>query len=73
MTQKIYLLNKKNCCHYYKKDIEFKVALQYLFNVVIIFKTVFYLKLILKLKLDSKTFNFENLEKISQKILATIF
>ena len=50
----------------------FKVVLQYLFNVAIPLDTVFYLILIFKLKIDSKTWNFKNLEKICQKHLATM-
>ena len=49
---------------------KFKVALQYLFNVVILLKTVY--KLNLKLKLDLKTCTFENLEEISQIPMATL-
>ena len=42
----------------------FKVALQYPFNVLIVFKTVSYFKLILKLKVDPKKCTFKNLEEI---------
>ena len=38
----------------FKKSI-FKVALQYCFNVVMLFKTVFYLKFNFILKIDQKT------------------
>ena len=41
-----------------------KVALQYLFNVFILFKTVSYFKFNYKLKLDPKVFTFKNLEEI---------
>ena len=57
----------------------YKVVLQYLFNVVILLKTVFYLKLKFILKktqklLFSKTWkNSENLEEIYQKHFATLF
>ena len=42
----------------------FKVALQYLFNVFIIFNTVSYLKLNFKLKVALKMCTFKNLEEI---------
>ena len=42
----------------------FKVALQYLFNVFILFNTVSYLKLNFKLKVDPKMCIFNNLEEI---------
>ena len=45
----------------------FEVAVQHLFNVVILFNTVFYLKLSFKLKIDPKTCTFKNLEEFSQK------
>jgi len=44
----------------------FKVALQYLSNVVILLKTVFNLKLHFKLKIDQKTCTFKNLEEIQK-------
>ena len=37
----------------------YKVALQYLFNVVIIFYTVFYLKLYFKVKIEPKMCTFK--------------
>ena len=40
----------------------FEVALQYLFNVFIMFNTVFYLNF--KLEIDPKIFTFKNLEEI---------
>ena len=43
-----------------------KIALQYLFNVFVLFKKVFYLKLIFKLKIHQKKCTFKNLEKICQ-------
>ena len=52
-SSKIYLL--KNL---------FKVVLEYLFNVFILFNTVFYLKLNFKLKIDLKMCTFKNLEEI---------
>ena len=50
-----------------------KVALQYLVNIVILFKTAFYLKLLLKLNIDLKTYTFKNLEETSPNHLATMF
>ena len=41
----------------------FKVALQYLFNVFILFNTILYLKLNFKLKIDPKMCTFKNLEE----------
>ena len=51
---------------------KFKVALQYLYNVFILFNIVFNLKHKFKLKIDPKLRTFENLEEIwktSKKIL----
>ena len=42
----------------------FKVAIQYLFNVFVLFNTVSYLKLSFKLKIDPKMFTFKILEEI---------
>ena len=42
----------------------FKVALQYLSNVFILFKTVSYFKLNFKLKIDHKMCTFKSLEEI---------
>ena len=42
----------------------FKLAFHYIFNVVILFKTVFYLKFIFILKMNQKTFSLKNLEEI---------
>ena len=56
MTQKIYLEIKKLCHHqtfFLLKNI-FKVALHNLFYVFILFNTVSYLKLNLKLDIDPK-------------------
>ena len=50
----------------------FKVALLFLFNLVILLNTVFNLKLNFKLKVDPKTFTFKNLEVISLKPVATL-
>ena len=67
MTQKIYHNIFFN--HYISL---LKAHLKYLFNAVILFKTAFYLKLNFIQKIDPNTFNFENLEEISQKPLATL-
>ena len=60
-------------------DITFKVALQYLFNVVILLNTVINLKLNFRLKIDLKMFifkdlkrNSENSDETSQKYMATL-
>ena len=50
----------------------FEVALHHPFNFFILFKTVFYLKLNFKLKIDPEIFTFKNLEKINLKHLATL-
>ena len=42
----------------------FKVALQYYFNVFVLFNTVFYLILKFKLKIDPNMCTFKNLEEI---------
>ena len=42
----------------------FKVALQHLINVVILFKIVFYVKIIFTSIKKATTFTFENLEKL---------
>ena len=42
----------------------FKVALQYLFSVFILFNIVYNLKLNFKIKIDSKMRTFKNLEEI---------
>ena len=61
----------------YKKT--FKESLRYLFNVLILINTVFYLKLEFKLKIDQCKITFKNLQeikksrKIFQKTLATLF
>ena len=44
-----------------------QVALQYLFNVFIIFNTASFLKLNFKLKIDQKMYTFNNLEEIFPK------
>ena len=65
----------KKICHHQKKIIikTFKVvASQYLFNIVILVNTVFYLKLNFNLKIDPKTCTFKNMEKISRKPVATL-
>ena len=42
----------------------FKEALRYLFNVVILYNTVFYISFGFKLKIDPKTSNFKKLKEI---------
>ena len=42
----------------------FKVTLQYVFNVFILFNTISYIEINLKLKIDPKMFIFKNLEEI---------
>ena len=42
----------------------FNLALQYLFNVFMLFNTVFYLKLSFKLKIEPKVCNSKNPEVI---------
>ena len=53
-------------CHHQKffSLKTFEVALQCLFNVFILFNTVFYFKLNFKLKIDPKMCTFKNLEEI---------
>ena len=66
LTQKIYYIDDFSC-HYQTffilKNI-FTVALEYLFNVFILFNTASYLKLNFKLKIEPKMYTFKNLEKI---------
>ena len=56
-----------------KKDLSFKlkntfkVAYQYLFNVVVLLNIVFSLKLNFKLKIEPKTCTFKNVEEIFKK------
>ena len=59
-------MDKVFCHHQFFFLIKYKlkVALQYLFNVFILFNTGFYLKLNLKLKIGPKLCTFKNLEKI---------
>ena len=42
----------------------YKLTLQYIFNVFVLFNTVCFIKLNLKLKIDQKMCTFKNLEKI---------
>ena len=54
-------------CHHQKIHFlknTFKVALQYLFNVFILFNIVFNLKLNFILKIDQKMRTFKNLDEI---------
>ena len=65
----------KNFCHHQFFIIlkySFKVALQYVFNVFILFNTVSHLKLNSKLKLDPKMCAFKNLENFLKKRVATL-
>ena len=75
---------EKKICHHQKLFLlkkTLKVALEYLFNVSILFNSVSYLKINFILKIDQKCGlflkqsrgNFENLEKICQKHLATLY
>ena len=50
----------------------FKVALQYFFNVFILFNIVSNLKLNFKLKMDPKMCTFKNLEKNQKNRVATL-
>ena len=62
-------MNKIFCHHqnlFLLKNI-FKVSLQYFFNVFVLFKTISYLKLDLKLKIDPKMCTFKNLVEIWKK------
>ena len=43
-----------------------KVALQYLYNLFILFKTVYYFQLNLKLKIDPKMCTFKNMKKFGK-------
>ena len=66
MIQKFYYINK-NFCHHQKNFLfknTFKVTLQYLFDIFILFNTVSYIKLNIKLKIDPKMCTFKTLEKI---------
>ena len=64
MTQKIYHVDKffYNQIFFFLKNT-CKVALQYLFNKLILFNIVFNLKLNSKLEIDSKMRTFKNLEE----------
>ena len=42
----------------------FKEVLRYIFSIVMLFNTVFYLKLSFKLEIDPKTCNFKKMEDI---------
>ena len=62
MAQKIYCIEKKSVIIHIFLVKTFKEALRYLFNVAILFNTVFYHKLNFKLKVDLKTCSFKDLE-----------
>ena len=49
----------------------FKISLHYLFSLIL-FNTIFYLKLNFMLKIDPKSFTYKNLEEFSQKPLSTV-
>ena len=63
MAQKIYCIEKKSVIIHIFLVKTFKEALRYLFNVAILFNTVFYHKLNFRLKVDLKTCSFKDLEK----------
>ena len=73
---KKYIIKIGFFCHHQKifllKNL-FKVILQYLFNVFILFNTVSYIKLNFKQKIDPKMCTFKNLEKNLNKWVATLF
>ena len=46
------------------KKKTFKVTLQHLLNVFVLFNTVSFIEINLKLKIDPKMFTFKNLEEI---------
>ena len=50
----------------------FKIALQNLFNIFILFNTASYFKFNFRLKIDPKMFTFKNLEKVWKKRVATL-
>ena len=57
--------------NFFLLKITFKKALKYFFNVVILFNKVFYLKL--KIRINPKMCNFNNLEDIWQKHLEFLY
>ena len=61
MTQKIYPIDKTFCHHqkFFLLKNTFKVALQYLFNVIILLNIVFNRKLNFKQKIDPKMRTFK--------------
>ena len=65
MTQKVYHIDKNNLTllNFFSNNT-FKLALQYVFHVVVLFDTVFYLKLNFKLRQTKKRVcTFKNLKK----------
>ena len=56
------MINKTVNIKFFLLKNTLKLAIQYLFNVVILINTVFSLKLNFKLKIDPKIGTFENLE-----------
>ena len=66
MTQKIYHINNiilSSSKNFLLKNT-FKVTLQHLLNVFVLFNTVSFIEINLKLKIDPKMFTFKNLEEI---------
>ena len=61
------------CFYFFLLKSIFEIALQYVFNVFMLFLTVFYLKLNFMLKLDPKSCNFENLEETYKKPFANFW
>ena len=68
LKKKNHQINKIFCHHHHQKIFLLKkhkkITLQYLFNVLILFKIVSYIKLNLNTKIEPKIFTFKNLEKI---------
>ena len=56
----------------YRFFFVFIISFTVSFNVVILFKTVYYFKHQFELKIDLKTCTFENLEEIFQKPFANL-
>ena len=66
LKQKVYHIDKSSRHHKKKQLLKntVKVALQYFFNVFILFNLVFNLKFNFKLKIDPKMRTLKNLEEI---------
>ena len=70
MTQNIYNIGEIFCHNqkiFFLKNTS-KVALQYLFNVFVLFNIVFNLKFNFKLKIDQKVRTFKNLKEIMKNL-----